>query len=131
MIKQNYRDLNLYNGDTGVLVELNGSFKFSVFRGQGFELIPIHLLPDYETAYAMTIHKSQGSQWPNCFVILPIEAEKMIDQTLLYTASTRPSERLVLMGDERIIEKAIQVGSKALNRATFLREKVNLAFKLI
>ncbi|NVH51701.1 hypothetical protein HU985_12435 [Photobacterium damselae subsp. damselae] len=44
---------------------------------------------------------------------LPNEAEKMIDQTLLYTASTRPSEkRLVIMGDESVIEKAITVGSR-------------------
>ena len=63
--------------------------------------------------------------------MLPNEAEKMIDQTLLYTASTRPSERLVMMGDESAIEKAIKVGSMALNRVTFLREKVNLKFELI
>jgi hypothetical protein len=75
-------------------------------------------------------HKSQGSQWPNCFVMLPNEAERMIDQTLLYTASTRSSERLVLMGNERIIEKAIMVGYKALNRKTLLKERICSACEL-
>ena len=89
--------------------------------------VTAELLEKLQLGYAITIHKSQGSQWPNCFVMLPNEAERMIDQTLLYTASTRPSERLVLMGDDRIIEKAIKVGSKALNRATFLRERINFA----
>ncbi|WP_267894412.1 hypothetical protein [Pseudoalteromonas sp. T1lg10] len=76
------------------------------------------------------MHKSQGSQWPNCFVMLPNEAEKMIDKSLLYTASIRPSERLVLMGDEKVIETAIEVGSKALSRATFLTERIGSARSL-
>ncbi len=54
----------------------------------------------------------------------------MIDQNLLYTASTRQIERLVLMGNERTIENAIKLGSKELNRAAFLREKISLAFEV-
>ena len=89
------------------------------------------LLEKLHLGYAITIHKSQGSQWPNCFIMLPNEAEKMIDQTLLYTASTRPSERLVLMGDEKVIQKAIMVGSKAMNRKSNLREKLCMANELM
>lgn len=62
--------------------------------------------------------------------MLPNLAEKMIDQTLLYTASTRPSERLVLMGNERIIEKSIAVDSKALSRKTYLKKRINSACEL-
>lgn len=48
--------------------------------------VTAELLEKLQLGYAITIHKSQGSQWPNCFVMLPNEAERMIDQTLLYTA---------------------------------------------
>lgn len=74
-----------------------------------------------------TNHKSQGSQWPNCFVMLPNEAVQMIDQTLLYTASTRPSENLILMGHENIIQQALLTGSRAHKRTTHLRERINTA----
>ena len=82
------------------------------------------MLEKLQLGYAITIHKSQGSQWQTCFVMLPQEAEAMIDQTLLYTASTRPSERLVLMGYQTVIEQAIRRGSIALSRKTFLRERI-------
>lgn len=129
-------DADLRNGDLGLVVEVyeqpDEDGVVAVIEVNNTLInVTAGLLEKLHLGYAITIHKSQGSQWPNCFVILPKEADKMIDQTLLYTASTRPSERLVLLGDEKVIEKAIKAGSRALNRATFLREKVNLAFELI
>ncbi|WP_024606479.1 MULTISPECIES: AAA family ATPase [unclassified Pseudoalteromonas] len=129
-------DADLRNGDLGLIVEVfeqpDDYGAVAVIEVNNALInVTAELLEKLHLGYAITIHKSQGSQWPNCFVMLPNEAEKMIDQTLLYTASTRPSERLVVMGDESVIEKAVKVGSRALNRATFLREKVNLAFELI
>ena len=129
-------DADLRNGDLGLIVDVfeqpdeDGAVAVIEVNNDLIN-VTAELLEKLHLGYAITIHKSQGSQWPNCFVMLPNEAKKMIDQTLLYTASTRPSERLVLMGDESVIEKAIKVGSRALSRATFLREKVNLAFELI
>ena len=120
-------DADLRNGDLGRIVEVfyqpdkNGTV--AVIEVNDISInVTAELLEKLHLGYAITIHKSQGSQWPNCFVMLPNEAEQMIDQTLLYTASTRPSERLVLMGDERVIEKAIKVGSKALSRKSFIKE---------
>ena len=125
-------DADLRNGDLGLVVEVfeqpNEDGAVAVIDVNNALInVTAELLEKLHLGYAITIHKSQGSQWPNCFVMLPNEAEKMIDQTLLYTASTRPSERLVLMGDESVIEKAINVGSKALSRATFLQERIGFA----
>lgn len=106
--------------DTVALLEVNSTFV----------KVTVDVLEKLHLGYAITIHKSQGSQWPTCLVMLPIEAEAMIDQTLLYTASTRPSERLVLMGYQTVVEKAIKMGSLALNRKTFLRERIELAIQL-
>ncbi len=77
--------------------------------------------------YAITIHKSQGSQWLNCFAMLPKETESMMDQTLLYTAATRPSKRLILMGHERIIEQDILTGSVAPKKIHSLEYLINIA----
>jgi exodeoxyribonuclease V alpha subunit len=130
VIANNYdEDADLRNGDLGLIVEVfaqpDEDGTVAVIEVNNILInVTAELLEKLHLGYAITTHKSQGSQWPNCFVMLPNEAEQMIDQTLLYTASTRPSERLVLMGNERIIEKAIIVGSKALNRKTHLKERI-------
>ena len=119
-------DADLRNGDLGLVVEVfeqpDEDGVVAVIEVNNTLInVTAKLLEKLHLGYAITIHKSQGSQWPNCFVMLPNEAKKMIDQTLLYTASTRPSERLVLMGDEQVIDRAIMVGSKAHKRNSYLR----------
>ncbi|MEZ9538452.1 AAA family ATPase [Shewanella sp. 10N.286.51.B8] len=137
VIANNYdEDADLRNGDLGLIVEVfeqpDEDGVVAVIEVNNILInVTAELLEKLHLGYAITVHKSQGSQWPNCFVMLPNEADKMIDQTLLYTASTRPSEILVLMGSERIIEKAIMVGSKALNRKTYLKERVSAAYESI
>jgi exodeoxyribonuclease V alpha subunit len=124
-------DADLRNGDLGLVVEVfeqpDEDGVVAVIEVNNTLInVTAKLLEKLHLGYAITIHKSQGSQWPNCFVMLPNEAKKMIDQTLLYTASTRPSERLVLMGDEQVIDRAIMVGSKAHKRNSYLRERITI-----
>ena len=107
MITQNYRDLNLYNGDTGVIVRDSEGFKFSIFRGEGFEVIPIHLLPEYQTAYAMTVHKSQGSEFENVLLVTPPEDHKLMSREILYTAVTRAKYFVGIIGDPQIISQSV------------------------
>lgn len=71
-----------------------------------------------ELGYAITIHKSQGSQWTKCILLLPEYASRMTDQSLIYTAVTRPSKELVLMGDSALIASAITKGNSASKRLT-------------
>jgi len=122
-------DADLRNGDLGLVVEVfeqpdEDGVVAIIEVNNDLINVTAELLEKLHLGYAITIHKSQGSQWPNCFVMLPNEAEKMIDQTLLYTASTRPSERLVLMGNQKVVEKAIAKGSIAQSRKTYLKERV-------
>ena len=58
-----------------------------------------------ERAYAITVHKSQGSQFGR--VIIPVFENRILDRTLLYTAITRAKEQVVLIGDRAAFEKAI------------------------
>jgi exodeoxyribonuclease V alpha subunit len=136
VIANNYDDAaDLRNGDLGIVTEVfeqqdeNGAVGVIEVNHVSINLT-VDVLAKLQLGYAITIHKSQGSQWPTCFVMLPQEAERMIDQTLLYTASTRPSERLVLMGCQTVVEQAMRRGSIALNRKTFLRERIALAVQL-
>lgn len=133
IVANNYdEDADLRNGDLGIVTEVfdepdeNGAIGTIEVNGSEIR-VKMGVLEKLQLGYAITIHKSQGSQWPTCFVMLPNEAVNMIDQTLIYTASTRPSKRLILMGYQRVVEQAMARGSIALNRQTFLRERIALA----
>jgi exodeoxyribonuclease V alpha subunit len=76
-------------------------------------------LPEYETAYAMTVHKSQGSEYPA--VVLPLLGEHymMLQRNLLYTAVTRAKELVVLVGQRRAVAIAVR-NNQIMDRHTAL-----------
>ena len=61
-----------------------------------------------ELAYAITVHKSQGSQWKAVIYMISNSHKKMLTNNLMYTAMTRPSNFLVVIGDEKAIDYGIQ-----------------------
>ena len=85
----NNYDLDLYNGDIGFILENAGSRQviFTTSDG-GFRILQLSDLTGYESAYAMTIHKSQGSEYDEVFVVY-VNAPGRSDYRLLYTAVTR------------------------------------------
>lgn len=130
VIANNYdEEADIRNGDLGIITQVfdepgeDGAVGGLELNGE-FIYITAEILEKLELGYAVTIHKAQGSQWSTCFVMLPTEAMRMIDQTLVYTAATRATERLVLMGDGRVVEQAVERGSIALCRRTYLNERV-------
>jgi exodeoxyribonuclease V alpha subunit len=135
--KNNYdKDADLRNGDLGFIDEV-----FSSPDNQGFvgtmningRTIGItkELLSKMSLGYAITVHKSQGSQWNNCIVTLPPESGDFLDKSLLYTAVTRPKEKLILMGRYDLIEKAVRNGSAATKRNVYMRQRLMQAFKCL
>ena len=64
------------------------------------------LLADLELAYAITVHKAQGSQWPR--VVVPAVEGRTIDRTLVYTAMTRAQRQGVFVGDEAAAREAVE-----------------------
>lgn len=130
IVNQNDYELDVRNGDLGYLSEVwheadeAGAVGMVTFDS-GLMPLTLDLLEKLELAYAITVHKSQGSQWPTVIVTLPIEANRMIDQTLLYTAATRPKSRLIVMGDEALIGLAVQRGNVALRRKVCLGHLVS------
>jgi len=75
-------------------------------------------LKNVALAYAITVHKAQGSQWPK--VLVPVFRSPLLDRTLLYTAITRASEQVVLVGDRQAAMEAILATPKSLTRDTSL-----------
>jgi exodeoxyribonuclease V alpha subunit len=109
LVTENDYSLHLRNGDTGVVVSTGPGTVTAAFerRGEVVTLAPTRLSA-VDTVYAMTVHKSQGSQFQTAVVLLPSAASQILTRELLYTAVTRAQKQLVLVGTEATIRAAIE-----------------------
>ncbi len=110
LIERNDYNLNLYNGDTGICFRNKEGKVLALFRSAKGELLqlPLALLPKFEICFAMTIHKSQGSEFDHLALVLPLERHPLLTGEMLYTAVTRAKNRLSLFGSEEVFCDAIQ-----------------------
>jgi exodeoxyribonuclease V alpha subunit len=108
LVTENDYELGLHNGDTGVVVRTAEDRVVAVFErgGESVAFSPSRL-GAVETVYAMTIHKSQGSQFDAAAVILPEPDSRILTRELLYTAATRARRRLILAGSEEAVVAAV------------------------
>ena len=122
LVTANDYNLGLFNGDTGVVVADGPDRVVSAFerRGEIVHVSPTRLSA-VETLYAMTIHKSQGSQFGEVVVVLPDEASPILTRELLYTAVTRAENGVLLVGTEAAIRSAVD---RPVSRASGLRERL-------
>jgi exodeoxyribonuclease V alpha subunit len=122
LVTQNDYELGLYNGDTGVIVHGTRDHPAAVFE-RGGELLRVSplRLGAVETVYAMTIHKSQGSQFDTAAVLLPSLSSRILTRELLYTAVTRARRELILVGTEAVVRSAVE---RPVARASGLRERL-------
>ena len=114
MVTSNNSQLNLYNGDIGIIREDEQGVMRAWFEAADGSLKSV--LPGFvgkvETAFAMTIHKSQGSEFKDVLIMLPQneQATKMMTRELLYTAVTRARSQVIIQGSEAAIITAAAVG---------------------
>ncbi len=105
----NNYDLDVYNGDVGRVLGLNRETgQVRVRFGKRLVLYPLESLSDLEPAYAITIHKSQGSEYPAVVVLLHRGHYIMLQRNLLYTAVTRGKKLVVLVGNKSAINQAVR-----------------------
>lgn len=121
MVVRNDYNLKLFNGDVGI-VRLNENKELrACFAGPDQtvrDFMPLRL-PEHETAYAMTVHKSQGSEFERVLLILPGEDSPVLSRELVYTGLTRASKHVELWTDPAIFKTAIQ---RKISRRSGLRE---------
>jgi exodeoxyribonuclease V alpha subunit len=119
MVLKNNREIGLYNGDVGVV--LGGKAWFAAEGGT--KSVPVFLLPEHETAFAMTVHKSQGSEFDAVTVLLPEKGcEALLRRELIYTAITRTKTRVDLWCTQTAFAAAVETPTQ---RNTGLRAKLD------
>jgi exodeoxyribonuclease V alpha subunit len=122
LVTKNDHDAKVYNGDTGVVARrADGGLVAAFGRGSTPVLLHPGRLADVQTVYAMTIHRSQGSQYDTVSVVLPDTASSLLTRELLYTAITRARQHVRVLGTEESVRAA--VGRQVL-RASGLRRIV-------
>ncbi|RZL83112.1 MAG: exodeoxyribonuclease V subunit alpha [Rhodococcus sp. (in: high G+C Gram-positive bacteria)] len=122
MVTANDHETKIYNGDTGVIVRRDDDELVAAFvRGnEPLLLHPTHLSA-VQTVYAMTIHRSQGSQYDTVSVVLPGEASSLLTRELLYTAITRARQHVRIIGSEDAVRAGVQ---RRVLRASGLRRAI-------
>lgn len=123
IITKNNYELGLFNGDTGIVKrDEHGNLKvwFESSEGSLISFQPSSI-EAAETVYAMTIHKSQGSELDNIMIVLPKnEDTALLTRELLYTAVTRARNRVIIQGSHNVIlesaEKKVERGSGLAGR---------------
>ena len=122
LITRNDYELRLYNGDMGVVVESEPGTLSAVFERDG-RLVAFapSRLQDVQRAHAMTIHKSQGSQFDAVAIVLGEPDSRILTRELLYTAVTRARRRVILVASEDAVRTAV---ARPVARATGLRERL-------
>ena len=104
----NYSPLNIFNGDIGLTVPIDRDWRrYEVFFGDKREFKAAALLPEHDTAFALTIHQSQGSQFDKVAVLLPDDPESSLaTRELLYTGVTRAKKEVLLFSSAETLMKA-------------------------
>lgn len=118
ILTRNNPNVGYYNGDIGVIREVkNGELVIDI-RNEEI-LITKDNLDDLRLSYGMTIHKSQGSEFPNVIVVMPMEPKNMLVRNLFYTGVTRAKEKVFIINEATAMQTAIKV-DKSLDRKTML-----------
>ncbi|WP_054812875.1 exodeoxyribonuclease V subunit alpha, partial [Nocardia arizonensis] len=108
LVTANDHEARIYNGDTGVIVRLpDGSLRAALQRGSAPYLVHPTQFPAVVTVFAMTIHRSQGSQYDTVSVVLPEPESTLLTRELLYTAITRARRHVRVIGAEESVRAAI------------------------
>lgn len=122
LITRNDHNLKLYNGDIGILLanetgELQACFQTS----EGLRWVSPARLPPHETAFAMTVHKSQGSEFDRVLLVLPERDSPLLSRELIYTGLTRSRHAFILSDRYGMLVPAVM---RRTRRASGLREKL-------
>lgn len=124
-IKNNYEKM-VFNGDVGVIERVGSDGVLAVYGDQEVYYTKKEI-DEITLSYSITIHKSQGSEYPAVIIPISHKYSSMLDRSLLYTAVTRGKSLVIIIGSKQIFERAIK-NSTSRKRNTCLKEKIIEAF---
>ncbi|MBE6366750.1 MAG: exodeoxyribonuclease V subunit alpha [Lentisphaerae bacterium] len=105
--RNDYR-LNLFNGDIGLVVkDPQSEEKVVVFQEHPKRRFKLVELPEYEVAFAISVHKSQGSGFDDVIFIMPEKSGELCTREMVYTAMTRAKKRLICIGSSQTLSEAL------------------------
>ncbi|OQY00950.1 MAG: exodeoxyribonuclease V subunit alpha [Desulfobacteraceae bacterium 4572_130] len=132
MIKTNDYNKGLFNGDIGVCLKLKNNKIRVVFNDENnnnnmenLKYFKFSQLPDFDNAFAITVHKSQGSEFDNVLVVIPDKLSPVLTRELLYTSVTRAKKSVTILGKIDVIKKAVLIPVKRSSGITdFLNDEL-------
>lgn len=108
MVTQNDYGRGLFNGDTGVVFQEESMHPRVWFRErETIRQFPLSQIPSHEAAYAVTIHKSQGSEFDTVLILIPDRLSPVVTRQLLYTGITRARSKVIIAGRLDLICQAV------------------------
>ncbi len=110
IIRRNHYEMQLFNGDTGLLWNDSTGRLMAWFRRADNSLYPVTptRLPEHDAAFAITIHKAQGSEFARLLLLLPEEESRVLSRELIYTGITRAGRELIFCTQETILSLAVR-----------------------
>jgi exodeoxyribonuclease V alpha subunit len=123
MVIHNDHHRKLYNGDVGMVLHYEGSLKACFMINGCIKAISLAQMPAFETCYAITVHKSQGSEYDHVMIVLPhdlqgVKANPVLTRELVYTAITRAKTGIDLWAGEGVLQVAAE---RTMQRMSGLR----------
>ncbi len=117
LITANDYQVQLFNGDLGICwpEAPGGLWAFFPGAGEGPRRLPLARLPPHETAWAMTVHKSQGSEFDRVLLVLGDADSRVMSRDLLYTGATRARRSVVVVASESVFRGAVARRSRRVS----------------
>ena len=112
IIEENSHELKVYNGDFAMLVEGEPTIATVQSDSEAFREIAEARLPRYSDAFALSVHKAQGSEFDEVLLVLPDEDAPMLSRELLYTAVSRARSAVRLVGPKEVVLAALSRSAK-------------------
>lgn len=120
MNSNNYR-MRYFNGDMGIITDIVSEEYIKVKINQVEILLTIDEFEDMELGYCITVHKSQGSEYPVVFLVLPSKPKKMLKRKILFTGITRGKQNVKLFATKATIAMAVANNEEDNRQSTLMR----------
>ena len=121
LVTANDYGLGVHNGDAGVVVQTGAGRRAFIAGSKGVVDFAVSRMSDVETMFATTVHKSQGSQAREVTVLLPPPESPLLTRELFYTAVTRATDKVRVVGTEESVRAGVQ---RRAQRASGLRGRL-------